>query len=142
MKNFKCGLIVLCLFASFALKAQENSIVKPINDATLEWGGCPLPTDCNITVLHGDPTKPNADIFFKMPSKAIIPLHSHSSAERMVLISGELEIVYDGEEKNIVKAGSYMYGPPNKPHKGKCISKDPCVIFIAFNEPVDASVID
>ena len=142
MKNVNLSIIVICLTISLSMTGQEQSVVKSIDNKTLEWGGCPLPMDCNVTVLHGDISKSNADVFFKIPSNTEIPLHSHKSAERMVLISGKLEIIYEGEEKNIVKAGSYMYGPPNKPHRGKCISKKPCVIFIAFNEPVDAKIIE
>lgn len=142
MRNLSLGILILCLTMSFSMTGQEKSVVKAINDETLEWGGCPLPMDCNVAVLHGDITKPNADIFFKMPSNVKIPLHSHTSAERMILIKGKLELIYEGEEKIIVKSGSYMFGPPNKPHKGKCISEEPCILFIGFNKPVDANIID
>ena len=141
MKNYSLFILILSFVASINLSAQEeSSIAKSFKDSSLEWGGCPLPMDCNVTVLHGDISKPDSDIFFKMPAGESIPWHSHSSAERMVLVSGKLEIQYEGEDEKIVKPSSYMYGPSNKMHKGKCVSKDPCIIFIAFNKPVDATV--
>jgi uncharacterized RmlC-like cupin family protein len=35
------------------------------------------------------------------------------------------------------QAGTYAYGPAGAPHTGECLSKEPCVLFIAFEGPVD-----
>jgi quercetin dioxygenase-like cupin family protein len=109
-------------------------------DPGLEWGPCPefLPKGCAIAVLHGDPAKENADVFFKVPAGAIIPRHWHASAERMVLVSGEMEIEYDGHSATTLKPGMYAYGPARLPHKASCKEGDPCVLFIAFESPIDA----
>ncbi|NEW79349.1 MAG: cupin domain-containing protein [Gelidibacter sp.] len=145
--NLKSSLFVSIFFVAFTLFAQENieiekemSIVKTNKDADLKWGPCPpfMPEGCSIAVLHGDPTKRNVDVFFKVPANSDIPNHRHHSAERMVLVSGELQVTYEGEEAQIMKVGSYAYGPSNKPHKAKCLNSGPCVLFIAFEEPLDA----
>ena len=34
--------------------------------------------------------------------------------------------------------GTYAYGPAGKPHGGVCASAVPCVLFIAFESPLDA----
>ena len=109
-------------------------------DAGLQWGPCPefLPQGCQIAVLNGDPGKPNADVYFKVPGKARLPLHWHTSAERMVLVAGELQVTYEGQKMLTLKPGSYAYGPPKVPHSGECVSTAPCVLFIAFESPVDA----
>lgn len=117
------------------------ALARTISDADLEWGPCPdfIPTGCEIAVLHGDPAKRNADIFFKVPGGDFtVPHHRHTSAERMVLISGELFVQYDGQEAIILKPGTYAYGPPQLSHTAICQSEEPCVLFIAFEEPVDA----
>jgi len=56
----------------------------------------------------------------------------------MILIAGELKVTYEGEKTPTMKVGSYAYGPSKKHHTAKCISKKPCVLFIAFEEPLDA----
>ena len=89
-------------------------------------------------MLHGDPSKPNADIYFKIPGGYEIPAHWHTSAERMVLVSGELDVKYEGQQATHLKKGMYAYGPPKAVHDGKCVSKEECVLVIAFEEPVDA----
>lgn len=120
--------------------AQERALVLAADEATLQWGPCPpfLPTGCGIAVLHGDPAKDNLDVFFKVPAKSTIPLHWHTSAERMVLVAGELHVTYDGQRPAILKPGSYAYGPARRPHSGVCVSDVPCVLFIAFESPLDA----
>lgn len=91
-----------------------------------------------IAVLHGDPAKGNFDVFFKLPAKSKLPLHWHTSAERMVLVAGELHVSYEGQKTAILKSGTYAYGPAKRLHHGYCASTDPCILFIAFESPLDA----
>ncbi len=144
-------LSIFILFISITISAQkggeidiENSVVKTINDANLQWGPCPsfMPDGCNIAVLHGDPSKNNVDILFKIKGGSDIPNHWHSSPERMILLSGELSVTYEDETTQVMETGSYAYGPSNKKHTAKCLSKEPCVIFIAFEDPLDAFAVE
>ena len=113
-------------------------------DKQLKWGACPdfIPKGCEIAVLHGDPTKANADIFFKVPANFTIPSHWHTSAERMVLVSGELHVTYEGQPTTVLKSGMYAYGPAKLAHKAVCGNAAPCVLFIAFESPVDAMAVE
>ena len=119
---------------------QATALAKTFQDADLQWGPCPsfLPDGCGIAVLHGDPSQNNADIFFKVPAKSTVPRHWHTSAERMVLVSGELHVTYDGQDTVILSPGTYAYGPAKLSHKAFCASETPCVLAIAFELPVDA----
>jgi len=119
---------------------QEPALALTPEDPRLEWGPCPafLPEGCGIAVLHGDPAKRDADIFLKVPADSVIPAHWHTSPERMVLVSGELHVTYEGQEPIILKPGNYAYGPAKRTHSASCEKGDPCVLFIAFEEPVDA----
>ncbi len=56
----------------------------------------------------------------------------------MVLVSGEMRVNYEGQQPEVLQAGTYAYGPPEVPHTASCESSEPCVLFIAFEEPVDA----
>lgn len=120
--------------------AGETAVAHTAKDKALQWGPCPpfLPKGCGIAVLHGDPAKPNVDVFFKVPAGSTIPAHTHTSAERMVLVSGELTVRYEGEQAVTLKKGMYAYGPAKKPHEGTCAKGEDCVLFIAFESPLDA----
>lgn len=127
-------------FAAIAAFAQEPPLSRTADDSRLKWGPCPafLPKGCEIAVLQGDPVRNNADIFFKLPANSTAPRHWHTSAERMVLISGELHVTYDGHKTVVLKPGAYAYGPAKLPHQAECKNAGPCVLFIAFELPVDA----
>lgn len=120
--------------------AKEPALAYTFDDPRLKWGGCPpfLPEGCGIAVLHGDPAKPNVDVFLKVPGGSTLPSHTHSSAERMILVSGQFEVTYEGQAPVTLKPGSYAYGPAKLPHKAVCAKGDPCVLFIAFESPLDA----
>jgi quercetin dioxygenase-like cupin family protein len=142
-----CTLILFLLpVISFGQKSEtlKNSVSRTIDDNELEWGRCPdfMPDGCTIAVLQGDPAKENVDVFFKVPANSDITKHWHTSAERMVLVAGELEVTYKGEAPRLLKKGSYAYGPAKKPHSAKCGDQGPCVLFIAFEEPLDAFVVE
>jgi len=126
--------------APVAPSAAEASVTFVASDKKITWNPCPefLPKGCGIAVLHGDPAKANVDIFFKVPGKSTIPMHTHTSAERMVLVAGELHVTYEGEKKVIMKPGTYAYGPAKKPHTAYCASSAACVLSIAFEQPLDA----
>src|SRR5688500_18730851 len=132
--------VVAASIAVFPVLAQDAPLTRTAKDAQLKWGPCPefLPKGCQIAVLHGDPSKNNADVFFKVPANSTIPRHWHTSAERMVLVSGELHVTYDGHKTTVLKPGTYAYGPAKLPHKAECKKAGPCVLFIAFESPVDA----
>lgn len=142
LKSTLLSIITLLLIAPATMIAQNNdmSFTRDTASENLEWGNCPefMPDSCEIAVLQGDPTKPSADVFFKMQGNTTVPEHWHHSAERMMTVSGEMEVHYEGQEPEVLTAGTYAYGPPEKPHSATCVSEEPCILFIAFNKPVDA----
>ena len=142
---FVPALLSLALAASLAsaqttAPATEPALAAMADDPALKWGPCPdfLPAGCAIAVLHGDPARENLDVFFKVPGKASIPPHWHTSPERMVLVAGELHVTYEGQKTDVLKPGSYAYGPAKRAHEGYCASAEPCILFIAFESPLDA----
>jgi quercetin dioxygenase-like cupin family protein len=134
------GLLAVAWTVEAAGPGPEPAISRTVDDPALAWSSCPefLPAGCAIAVLHGDPSQPNADVFFKLPARSEIPLHSHTSAERIVLIAGELEVTYQDQAPARLMPGTYAYGPAGRPHGGRCVSDVPCVLFIAFETAVDA----
>ena len=121
-------------------QAQARALAHTAQDPQLQWGPCPefMPEGCAIAVLHGDPSQDNADVFFRVPAGADIPLHWHTSAERMVLVEGDLQVTYAGQDPVALRPGTYAYGPAKLPHEGRCGDAGDCTLFIGFEQPVDA----
>ena len=131
-------LILFMIQVNAQTKESKKSIVIHPNDVE-QWNTAPdFFPGCEFTVLHGDLESPRLDFLFKIEPNTEVVKHTHNSAERMILISGELEVQYDGEEATVLTPGTYAFGPAGKPHKAKCQSSEPCVLFVAMNEPFDA----
>jgi len=142
-------LFLLTVFLPAKIIAQssdpaEIAFIWNADDEALQWGPCPefLPDGCRIAVLQGDPTEPNSDLFFELQGNTKVPKHIHSAAERMVLISGEFHVNYEGQDPDVMTAGTYAYGPPQIPHTASCESDEPCLLFVTFEKPVDAIPVD
>ena len=123
-----------------AVQANEPALAYSHDDKTLQWGPCPafIGKGCEISVLHGDPAKNNLDILFKVPSGFSIPHHWHTSAERMVLVSGKMKVTYDNQKSETLEFGTYAYGPSKRPHTAYCDNGDTCDLFIAIDVPLAA----
>jgi mannose-6-phosphate isomerase-like protein (cupin superfamily) len=145
--SWALGLTALLILSagSVAANAQqahisERALTWTENNDDLQWDPCPpfLPVGCAIAVLHGDPARANVDVFFKLPGGSEFANHWHTSAERMVLVKGELHVTYEGQDEVVLTPGTYAYGPAKLKHHGSCVSVEDCVLFIAFEESLDA----
>ena len=136
----RTALLVLLASPMALAETAEPAVAFAADDPGLAWGPCPefMPEGCQISVLNGDPAGPASDVFFKVPGGAVIPHHWHTSSERMVLVSGELQVSYDGHEARTLRTGMYAYGPARLGHSAICSAGDPCILFISFSAPVDA----
>jgi quercetin dioxygenase-like cupin family protein len=135
---------LISLGAAAPAAAQMAPVTRTADDPALAWSPCPpiFAAGCEVAVLHGDPAQPNADVFLRTPSGYVFPAHSHTSAERMILIAGELAVHYRGAEPATLTVGDYAFGPAGLPHDASCAGEAPCVLFIAFEGPVDAVPFD
>ena len=147
MKQVLPFVILLSLFliaGASKAHAQDAPRSWTADDPALKWGSCPafMPESCEIAVLQGAPDEPNADVFFKMAPNTTVPAHRHTSVERMVLVSGEMRVTYEGHDPVVLRPGTYAHGPAEMPHKAYCADGEECVLFIAFTEPIDAMPAD
>ncbi|MFN2513564.1 MAG: cupin domain-containing protein [Pyrinomonadaceae bacterium] len=118
----------------------EPAISRTFKDPQLKWSPCPpiFPKGCEVTVLRGDPANGRSDVFLRIPANYRLPPHWHTSPEHMILISGVLHVTYESQKPSILRAGSYAYGPAKAKHEARCANAGPCVLFIAFESPIDA----
>ena len=121
--------------------AGDQPITRAFNDPQLKWSPCPpiFAKGCEVTVLNGDPAGGRSDVFLRIPSNFRLPKHWHTSPEHMILVSGTLHVTYDGHKPSVLRAGTYAYGPAKASHEARCAA-GPCVLFIAFESPIDAEL--
>lgn len=122
----------------------EQATSRTHKDPQLKWSPCPpiFPKGCEVTVLRGDPANGPSDVFLRTPANYRLPRHWHTSPEHMILVSGELHVTYEGQKPAVLRAGSYAYGPAKAKHEARCAKAGPCVLFIAFESPIDAVLVE
>jgi mannose-6-phosphate isomerase-like protein (cupin superfamily) len=135
------GAVLASSIAVADSEGRDEAFSQDLTGADIRWGPCPefMPEGCGLAVLQGDPAERNADVLFRLAGNTTADRHWHTSVERMVLISGELHVAYDGREPVVMTPGTYAYGPARLPHSAECRSDDECILFIAFEEHVDAT---
>ena len=147
-KTLRSGVRIATAISAVCLAASGGNVqaapaARPVTatvNSALQWGPCPsiFPAGCQIAVLNGDPAKPNADVFLRVPGGYTIPPHSHTSPERIVLVEGQLGVRYPGSPAEDLTPGEYAYGPAGLAHVATCKGAAPCTLFIAFESAVDA----
>ena len=134
--------LIVSLFVCAQVRAQQSpAITRRHNDRQLKWNPCPpiFPKGCKVTILHRDPATGRSDVFLRLASNVRLPRHWHTSPEHMILVAGTLRVTYDGQRPSVLRPGTYAYGPAKASHEARCAA-GPCVLFIAFESPVDAEL--
>lgn len=147
MDKLTSGLVAAGMACLSVALAAQDTVDSPLalraTDPSIKWGPCPpvFPGACELAVVHGNPAEPNADVMLRVQPAYELPRHKHTSAERMVLLEGELEVTYDGSDPATLTPATYAFGPAGLPHKAKCVSQTQCTLFIAFEGAVDAELV-
>ncbi len=59
--------------------------------------------------------------YFTMKAGSEIPIHSHDWEHEIFIMKGE-GVITNGKEEYHVKAGNFLYVPPNEPHGYRAIT--------------------
>ena len=60
--------------------------------------------------------------YFVLKKDSEIPIHQHDWEHEIFILKGE-GIITNGEEEHHVKAGNFLYVPPNEPHGYRALSE-------------------
>jgi uncharacterized RmlC-like cupin family protein len=113
----------LLLATTGTLLAQDHKAGHAMRADQLQWMPAPsaLPKGAQMSVLSGDPTKAGSfTIRLKAPAGYKIPAHSHPTAERVTVISGDFHFGM-GDKLDEAKAeklgsGGFVDLPANMSH--------------------------
>jgi quercetin dioxygenase-like cupin family protein len=115
--------IALLLIASGDASAQDHKAGHAMRSDQLQWMPAPpvLPKGVQLAVLSGDLGKPGPfTIRLKGPAGYKIPAHSHPTAERVTVISGEFGFgmgdKLDEAKAESLGSGGFVDLPPNMNH--------------------------
>ena len=109
-----------------------------------KWTPVPdlFPKGAEMMVLHGDPAKGAADLYFRVPANYTFPWHFHTPIEKLFVDQGTLSYEARGDTKHTLDAGDYAYVPARSPHRVTCTGSMECRFFLSSNGPFDIHLVD
>ena len=139
---------VLALLSAGVLFAQvPQNPNKPVfmPAADLKWVELDPKTAPGIKIadVWGDHTKTGYGAFIKFPAGFTAPLHYHSHAAKIVVISGTWIQVPEGKAEVRFGPGSYVMQPAKSyKHVTKCDPASECLIFSESAGAFDIVMVD
>lgn len=141
-----CALaLVPLLMAAQAAPAKTPSqkitgtTLMPVGD--LKWVPMPGLEGAQQAQLWGDPTKEAHRIFYKWAAGTKAPVHTHTSGDRGVVISGTLSLAVEGAPPKMLPAGSFFSLAGGVKHATAVEGNAPCVFYIEREGPFDAVMV-
>jgi quercetin dioxygenase-like cupin family protein len=121
--------------------SAKTPVIWPAGD--LKWTDAPdAPPGVKQALLWGDPTKGAFGAMFKFPPGFSAALHTHSSEERIVTVSGTFIHGPEGKPDVSLPAGSYLLEPANYRHTTTCDKSSECVFFLESKGKFDIKMVD
>ena len=113
-------------------------VVAPAADLTwtdLDPVGAP---GVKVAMLWGDIAKGPFGAFFKLPPGFVAPLHTHTHAMKLVIVSGTYIQAPKGQPEFRLGPGSYLLQPGGSyQHTTSCDQVAPCIFFVESDGAFD-----
>jgi quercetin dioxygenase-like cupin family protein len=130
----------LGLFATLSW-AQTGDETHIANSTQLKFGGATyLPACLTMAPEHGDPGKGAFTLMLKFTSGCTVPMHWHTSAEELMLVSGSGKMQMQDGTSSAVDRGGFVYIPPKHPHAFTCTTA--CTAFLSGDAAFDIHYVD
>ena len=138
-KRFSLVATGICLAAiPLVTAAQTATTAKPakitgsslMTAEELKWVPAPGLEGVMQAAVFGDPTKEAHRVFYKFPVGMKAPLHTHTSGDRGVIISGNLGLAVEGAPMKKLGPGSYFSMAGGTKHVTTVEGDAPCVFYV------------
>src|SRR4030081_362773 len=129
MKQQLAGTLMACIavFASGATLAERSAtgIVKPLQSVQFSPDN---DVKClSSAVEAGDPTAGHSTWILKAPSGCVVPWHSHTAEEQLIIISGAVLAEMTDDQPTRLGPGGFAMMGGHTPHQFTCQGKSACL---------------
>ncbi len=138
-------LLVSCAAADRTADAASTDELVVIHPENLQWNdldpeGAP---GVQIATLWGNPAEGAFGAFLRLPAGFAAPLHTHTHAMRVVIVSGTYIQQPHGGAEFRIGPGSYMMQPGGDyRHTTNCDTASDCVLFFESDGAFDLFVVE
>jgi quercetin dioxygenase-like cupin family protein len=118
------------------VRQRRAAIPKVWTTEEMNWQDDAALPGVKYVLLWGNPRTGEHAMLRKFPAGFAPPLHTHPSAERVIVLSGTIVVNHAGSaEKKKLGAGSYSEIPANMQHSVKCGEESECVFALISPGP-------
>jgi mannose-6-phosphate isomerase-like protein (cupin superfamily) len=136
----KCGRALIACIAVFTAGAaltegSVTGIVKPFRSVQFL-------SDSDVKCLSsaietGDPTTGPSTLILKAPSGCVVPWHSHTADEQLIVVSGAVLAEMTDHAPTRLGPGGFAMMGSHMAHQFSCQGRSACLMFVAFDRPYD-----
>jgi quercetin dioxygenase-like cupin family protein len=88
-------------------------------------------------VETGDPKTSRSTLILKAPSGCVVPWHSHTAEEQLIVITGNVKSEMLNHEPTRLGPGGFAVMGSQMPHQFTCLAGPGCLLIVAFDGPYD-----
>ncbi len=103
--------------------------------AEMQWTKDQVLPSVQSVLLWGNPKSGEHGMLRRFPAGFAPPPHKHPSAERVVVVSGTIEVRHSGASAKSLGPGSYSEIPANMVHAVKCGEGSDCEFLLTSPGP-------
>ena len=122
-------LVLVGLVVAWTLTAGGDKGAKVWAAGDIKWVENPAVKGMSIATLWGDPSKGAYGALKRVAGGTEFGWHTHSSAQKVIAVSGTFDFTLEGGQPKELSAGSYVYLPANMKHHTACRAGADCVFF-------------
>ena len=111
-------------------KAAAKADIASMTANELKWSEVPGTGGVMSAPLWGDMSKGAYGAMFKFPAGKAMPLHTHSSDYKLVVVSGTFLYGAGEEPQKKYGPGSFLTTGKDVKHTSGCEASGPCVFFM------------
>ena len=93
---------------------------------------------CLLSAIEtGNPTTGRSTLILKAPSRCVVPWHSHTAEEQLIVITGNvISEMLDHKPARLGPGGFAVMGS-RMPHQFTCLARHGCLMIVAFDGQYD-----
>ena len=135
--RFAIATLICLAVPAAAVQAEEAKKPVTMTPDQLKWNPSAGQPEVKTAVVWGDMNTGPHGAFHKFPADFTVPLHTHSSDMRIVVVSGTMAMAGEDGVETKLPAGSYFYQPNTYKHTTKCLAGSECVIYVTASGKFD-----
>jgi mannose-6-phosphate isomerase-like protein (cupin superfamily) len=128
--------VLWCLTGGIALaQGAMKGTTEPL-------AAVPFAADADVACLAsaletGTPSSGPSTWILKAPPGCIVPWHSHSAEEQLIVVAGEVMSEMTDHPPTILGPGGFAMMPGRVAHQFTCQGRDSCLMFVTFDAAYD-----